>query len=171
MERVGGPRLAAGGLLEDMAEGDMDWNDQVRLAADAVDEWLVPRVAEDERPEAASVIWSAKDLLGHLAAWSDLLLDEIEALRQDRPQTIEAVDVDAWNAIQVARRRGWAPDQVIAEWRHSVQRAETVIASLSPATLERRWSVTWARESVSIGDLVRLWLGHLEGHRSRNEAP
>lgn len=145
----------------------MDWRNEVRVAAAAVEEWLVQRVAADEQPGRYQAKWTAKDVLGHLAAWSDLLMDEIEALQQDRPETIEVVDVDAWNAVEVARRRSWTPDQMIAEWRRSVQRADTVIGRLLPETWERRWHVAWAPEPVSVEDLLRLWLVHLEQHRSK----
>lgn len=145
----------------------MDWRNEVRVAAAAVEEWLVQRMAADERPGRYQAKWTAKDVLGHLAAWSDLLMDEIEALQQDRPETIEVVDVDAWNAVEVARRRSWTPDQMIAEWRRAVQRADTVIGRLLPETWERRWHVAWAPEPVSVEDLLRLWLVHLEQHRSK----
>ena len=143
----------------------MDWRNKVRAASAAVEEWLVPRVAAGDHPGPWQANWTATDVLGHLAAWSDLLMDGIEALQQDRPETIAVVDVDAWNAAEVARRRSLTPDEMIAEWRRSGQRADTVIAGLLPETWERRWDVAWAVEPVSIGDLLRLWLVHLEQHR------
>jgi hypothetical protein len=145
----------------------MDWRNEVKAAAAAVEEWLVQRVAADDHPGRWQANWTGKDVLGHLVAWSDLLMDEIEALQQDRPETIEVVDVNAWNAVEVARRRNWTPDQMIAEWRRAVQRADTVIGRLLPETWERRWHVAWAPEPVSVADLLRLWLVHLEQHRSR----
>lgn len=145
----------------------MDWRNEAKAAAAAVEEWLVQRVTADDVTGPWHASWTARDVLGHLAAWSDLLMDEIEALQQDRPETIEVVDVDAWNAVEVARRRSWTRDQTIAEWRRSAQRADTVIGHLLPETWERRWRVAWAPEPVSVEDLLRLWLSHLEQHRSR----
>ncbi|MEX1129058.1 MAG: DinB family protein [Vicinamibacterales bacterium] len=145
----------------------MDWRHDVRTAAADVDEWLVPRVAAGDHPGFWQAKWTATDVLGHLVAWSDLLMDEVEALQQDRLAAIEVVDVDAWNAVEVARRRNWTPDQMIADWRRAVQRADAVIASLRPETWERRQQVAWAPEPVSVADLLRLWLVHVTQHRQR----
>ena len=120
------------------------------------DAWLTPR----ERP------WTRKDLLGHLTAWSDFLLAQVEALRDDRPDAIEAIEVDAWNAVEIQRRRDWPVEAIIAAWRQSVQRSERTISSLPPAAWGGRWRVAWAAEPVSIGDVLRLMVVHLGQHRA-----
>jgi hypothetical protein len=122
----------------------------------AFDAWLAPR----EDP------WTRKDLLGHLTAWSDFLLDQVEALRENRPDTIASIEVDAWNAAEVERRRGWTVEATIAAWHHAERRADEVIAALPPDSWDMRWQVAWAAEPVSIGDVLRLMLVHVGQHRS-----
>lgn len=142
----------------------MDWQSEIRIACAPVDGWI-ERIAPDRWLAPRDGAWTRKDLLGHLAAWSDLLLDEVEALRQGRPETIAAIEVDAWNAVQVERRRGWTVEATIATWRQSVRRADEVISDLPPEIRSRRWRVAWATEPVSIDDLLRLMVGHIEQHR------
>ncbi len=143
-----------------------NWIEGVRSAAADVEAWIAKTAPGDwlaPRPGG----WTDKDLLGHLAAWSDLLMDQVEALRQDRPETIESIDVDAWNAEQVANRREWTVEEAIAAWRRAVQRALDVIHNLPSDIWDRRWCVAWAPEMVSVGDVLRLWLVHVEQHRPR----
>jgi uncharacterized damage-inducible protein DinB len=115
--------------------------------------------------------WTNKDLLGHLTAWSELLMDQVTALQQERPESIDAVDVDAWNADQVARRRSSTVEETIAAWRQAVQRADDAIRNLPPEIRARRWRVAWAAQPVCMDDLLGLWLLHLGQHRSRMAGP
>jgi len=144
----------------------MDWIAEIRTAGAAVETWILA-MPPDRWLEPRAGGWTDKDVLGHLAAWSDLLMDQVEALRQERPEIIETINVDVWNADQVARRRSWTVEATIAAWRRSVQRAYAVLADLQPNVWNRRWTLAWAARSVSIGDLVGLWLDHVDQHRSR----
>ena len=144
----------------------MDWIAEIRTASAAVEAWILG-VPPGGWLEARAGGWSDKDLLGHLVAWSDLLMDQVEALQQGRPESVDAIDVHAWNADQVARRRGSTVEATIAGWRRAVQRVDDVIGGLPPDTWSRRWRVAWAPQPVCIGDLLGLWLAHLDQHRSR----
>jgi hypothetical protein len=142
----------------------LDWFHALQAARAPVEEWI-QRVAPDAWLAPRAKPWTRKDLLGHLAAWSDFLLDQVEALQLNRPDTIEAIDVDAWNALQIERRRSWTVEETIAAWRRTGRRADKVISALPPDPWDRRWRVAWADEPVSIGDLLRLMVVHLEQHR------
>ena len=144
----------------------MDWISQIRAASQEVEIWI-RRVEPDRWQSRYGAVWTNQDLLGHLAAWSDFLIDQIEALQQDRPGDIEAVDVDGWNAAQVARRRERTADEIVAQWRRAVRRATDVVGSLPAKAWGRSWAVAWSVEPVSIEALMRLWLGHLDQHRSK----
>jgi hypothetical protein len=144
----------------------MDWVAEIRAASAGIDawisgmapgEWFVPRPGG----------WTDKDMLGHLVAWSELLTDEVEALKGERPEAIEIIDVHAWNAEQVAKRSGLTVEQTIAAWRRAVQRVTETLAGLAPETRSRRWRLAWAAQPVCIDDLVGLWFVHLDQHRSR----
>jgi hypothetical protein len=151
-----------------MAAGEMttDWTSQLRSASREVEAWI-RRVEPDRWQAPFGKTWTNQDLLGHLAAWSDFLIDQVEALQQDRPGEIEAVNVDAWNAAQIAGRRGRTADQIVEEWRRAAQRAIDVVSGLPADAWRRDWPVAWSADPVSIEVLIGLWLGHLEHHRSR----
>jgi len=144
----------------------MDWTSEIQTASTVVEAWI-RRVGTEGWPLSCGSAWTNKDLLGHLAAWSDLLVDQVEALKEERPDTIEAVNVDAWNAEQVSQRRSRTAAETVDDWRRSVRRAIDVVGHLPPDVWARRWQVVWSKEPVSIDELLRLWLVHLEQHRSR----
>jgi hypothetical protein len=137
---------------------------ELRAARGPVDAWI-ERVAADAWLAPRDGSWTRKDLLGHLTAWSDFLLDQVEALQENRPDTIDAIDVNEWNAVEVERRRHWTVEATITAWRRSEQRADEVISGLSPEAWAGRWRVAWAAEPVSIDDLIRLMVVHLGQHR------
>ena len=144
----------------------MDWISEIRNESARVERWI-RRVGPDGWHQPCGTKWTNQDLLGHLAAWSDFLIDQVEALREERPGSIEAVDVDRWNAEQVATRRGRPAHETVDEWRRAVQRATEVVGGLPTEAWHRSWHVAWGAEPVSIDELLRLWLVHLEQHRSR----
>jgi len=145
-----------------------DWLSELQAARAPVEQWI-RRVASDAWLAPRERRWTRKDLLGHLTAWSDFLLDQVEALQRNRPDTIEAVDVDAWNAVEVERRRTWTVEATLATWRRSEQRAAEVISALPPGAWDRRWRVAWADQPVSIADVLKLMVVHLGQHRSEIE--
>jgi heme exporter protein D len=147
----------------------MGWAIRRDEAAATVEAWIA-RVGTDWN-EPRGTAWSDQDLLGHLSAWSDFLLDEVEALLAGRPDTIAAVDVDTWNAEQVERRRGWTARETIDEWRRAALRASNVARSLSEEARRRTSTVAWSASPVTIDDLLTLWVVHIEQHRARLANP
>jgi hypothetical protein len=144
----------------------MDWTSELQTASAVVEAWI-QRVGSEGWLLSCGSAWTNKDLLGHLTAWSDLLIAQVEALTQERPDTIEAVNVDAWNAEQVGIRRSVTAADTVDDWRRSVRRAVDVIGHVTPDVWTRRWQVAWSAEPVSIDDVLRLWFVHLEQHRAR----
>jgi hypothetical protein len=147
----------------------MDWATRCDAAAAAVDAWIARVGARWDGPQEAT--WSDQDLLGHLAAWSDFLLDQIEALLAGQAGAIAAIDVDAWNAEQVGLRRGRPPAETIDEWRRSARRVADVAGGLPADAREREWHVAWSSSPVTIDRLLTLWVVHIEQHRARFGAP
>jgi hypothetical protein len=142
------------------------WIGQIEAASREVEAWI--RRVDPHRWQApGGTTWTNQDLLGHLAAWSDLLVDQVEALQHDRPDTIETVDVDQWNAVQVEKRRGWTTAESVEEWEHAARRAADVVGRLPAEAGHRKRHVAWSVDPVSIDQLLRLWFVHLDQHRSR----
>lgn len=144
----------------------MEWISQILTASQDVEAWI-RRMEPDRWQMPYGAAWTNQDLLGHLAAWSDFLVDQVEALQRDRPGEIEAVDVDAWNAEQVASRRGRTVQETVEAWRRTARRVTDVVGGLPAEAWCRSWPVAWSAEPVSIDALMRLWLLHLEQHRSK----
>lgn len=144
----------------------MDWTSGILAASVDVEDWI-RRVEPDRWQAPYGAAWTNQDLLGHLAAWSDLLVDQILTLLADRPDTIQTVDVDEWNAEEVAKRRGRSAGEVVEEWRRAVRRVSDAVDGLPVEAWHRSWPVAWATDPVSIEALLRLWLRHIAEHRSK----
>ncbi len=141
----------------------MDWTSELLDAAARVESWIAG-MTPDAWAEPNGRAWTNKDLLGHLASWSELLLDQVEALERGCPGRVAAVDVDGWNAAEVARHRGGTAGEAIDRWRRSVTRALRVVGRLSPESLAARWPVAWQAAPASVEDVLRLWVGHVGQH-------
>ena len=128
-------------------------------------EGLLTNVDEDAWSDIVEESWTAKDVVGHLTAWSDLLIDGAEALAQGDTQSIEGVDIDEWNAVQIRERRDWSVRRVQAAWQASVRRACSLAEGISTENGSRRQSVSWSDDPVSIDDVFAVWLLHIEQHR------
>jgi hypothetical protein len=63
-----------------------DWIGELKAARTPVERWI-RRVPSDAWLAPRQKLWTRKDLLGHLTAWSDFLLDQVEALRDNRRAT------------------------------------------------------------------------------------
>ncbi len=121
-------------------------------------------------PEAAWLdvtegTWTVKDIVGHLAAWSDLLMDGVEALVQGRADTVQTVDIDAWNADQIAARRDWTVAQVRSVWEKALARALDLARRLPREEMDRQSPAPWIDGPTSPADVFDLWLLHVEQHR------
>ncbi len=144
--------------------GCPNWSARIEAANAEVERWLTG-LPDKAWLDVVAGTWTAKDVIGHLATWSEHLLDEVEALARGDADAIQAVDIDAWNATQIAIRRDWPVEKVQAAWETTVERALRVAAWLSADEMARHWRVPWADELVSPADLLDLWLVHIEQHR------
>ena len=83
--------------------------------------------------------WTVKDLVGHLAAWSNLLLDQIEALAQGNPEEIKEINIDSWNAAQIALRSSWSTAAIRGEWERCVPTRSILLAQIAPESFFQCW--------------------------------
>ena len=141
-----------------------NWAARIR-AADAEVSRLLASVPDDAWLDVAEGSWTAKDVVGHLAAWSDLLMDGVEALVQGRADAVPTVDVDAWNAEQIAARRDWTVARVRLAWEEALARALRLASQLSPAEMGRQRPASWTEGPTSPSDVFDLWLLHIEQHQ------
>ena len=100
--------------------------------------------------------WTVADHVGHLAAWCDEAAAAIDGHRPGEPwQPLPPEGVDAWNAIDVGRRRGTPP----AELRAAFERAHDRLATVARAMADDVWldpeGFGWAYEDLH---------GHVRAH-------
>ena len=141
-----------------------EWVARIRAVGAEVSR-LLAGVSEDAWLEVAEGTWTAKDVVGHLAVWSDLLLDGVEALVQNRAKVIQTVEIDAWNADQIAARRDWTVAQVRSAWEEALERALRLASQLSPDEMSRSSPASWSEGPTSPSDVFDLWLLHIAQHR------
>ena len=147
-----------------LTKTEIDWETRLNTSCARVESWL-SGIPDEHWLDPIEGGWTIKDLIGHLAAWSNLLLNQIEALAQGNPDAIKQIDIDSWNAAQIAVRRDWSIAKIRKQWQQSSQRAQKIVAKLPAEAFGHRWQVAWAKEPVKIKDLLDLWLLHLRQHQ------
>jgi uncharacterized protein (TIGR03083 family) len=100
--------------------------------------------------------WSIKDVLGHITAWELACLNPLKAFILDRTWEVEDVhDHDAWNAVQVDKRRAWPLRQVFAELIEV--REDLIDACLDfPPEEGEKLAVPWGEVTTLAGTLSGL---------------
>lgn len=92
---------------------------------------------EEMMRERAIGEWSIKDVLGHLAAWEDVMVGWIEQFARGERPTMDIDDVDGWNGQRVAERRSWSLAQVKDDLAQTRQRLVAVVAALPDEAFAR----------------------------------
>jgi hypothetical protein len=146
------------------SEQKVEWAARIEAAAAEVNR-LLAGAPGGVWLDVAEGTWTAKDVVGHLAVWSDLLMDGVEALVQGRADAVPAVNIDAWNADQIAARRDWTVDQIQSAWEEALARALRLTSQISSAAMNRQCLAPWSDDPTSPSDVFDLWLLHIEQHR------
>jgi hypothetical protein len=141
-----------------------DWIDQISTSSAELEAWLV-RMPQQRWHNQVEGNWKIKDLVGHLAAWSDLLTDQIEDLARGNFENLKHIEIDTWNAAQIEMRRDWPVAKIWQEWKQASHRTQNVIMQLPAEVYSQRWFVPWDEGQVAIYDLLDLWLLHLKQHK------
>lgn len=100
-----------------ISKTEADWGMLLNASSAKVESWL-SKIPDEHWLKHIESDWTVKDLIGHLAAWSNLLLDQIETLAQGNPEKIKQIDIDSWNAAQLAVRSGWSIAKIRKEWNN-----------------------------------------------------
>jgi uncharacterized damage-inducible protein DinB len=100
--------------------------------------------------------WTIADHVGHLAAWFEETASVIAAHRPGSPwPTLSADGIEAWNATDVARRRGRPPDQLRAEFETARRRLVAVVEAMPDDDWLDAEAFSWAYEDLH---------GHVRAH-------
>ena len=139
--------------------------DTLTAACAGVNNWLAG-IPHDAWTNLVEGTWTVKDLVGHLAAWSDLILDQIDALAQNAPDRIQRIDIDRWNASQIHMRRDWSAARIRREWDQTAERARRTVERLPAEMWAREALVPWKDGPISLDDLLDLWILHITQHQT-----
>jgi hypothetical protein len=100
--------------------------------------------------------WTVADHVGHLAAWFDEAAAAIGEHRPGEPwRPLPAEGVDAWNAADVAGRRGTSPAALRAEFEAARERLIAVVQAMPDADWLDPEGFGWAYEDLH---------GHVRAH-------
>jgi hypothetical protein len=136
-------------------------HEMVLQAVDGLAEpdWLTPGVCG---------IWTAKDVIAHLASTELLIVDVLGTLVGSGPTPhLDAANQKdpQHNDKEVARRREWAVTRTLAEYTDAARRAMEVAARIPPETARRPGALPWYGEEYALDDfLVYTSYGHKAEH-------
>jgi uncharacterized protein (TIGR03083 family) len=106
---------------------------------------LVEASSEEELDRAAPATpdWRVRDILGHLAG----VCDDVSHGR------LEGVGTDDWTDQQVAQRREWSTDQVLADWTEHAAALEPQMHAFPPIAVGQMVSDAFTHEQDIRGAL------------------
>lgn len=122
-------------------------------------DWLTPGVCG---------IWTAKDVIAHLASTELLIADvlgslvgsgptpHLDAFKQKDPQQ---------NDKEVARRKDWSVARTLGEYTDAAKRVLDLASGILPETARRAGTLPWYGDEYALDDfLVYMSYGHKAEH-------
>ncbi len=109
-------------------------------------------------------IWTVKDLLGHIAAWENSLLEPLSVFVDGDPfQAEEIPDHDAWNAEQSARCASRSYSEVLKEMETTRQDLLKTAGKLSESQCNQIFRAPWGDQN-SLIEMISGLAWHEEEH-------
>lgn len=120
-------------------------------------------------------VWSAKDIIAHLASYELVLVDvlrEAAGEGSDTPHLDRFIALgEAFNDSEVADRKAMGFDGVLAELCSAHERTLRLVAAIAPERLREPGTLPWYGEPYAIDDLiVYQYYGHKREHGAQIEA-
>lgn len=109
--------------------------------------------------------WTAQDVLAHVVAWETRVATLLPDLLSDSGMRAAGVEVDAFNAEQVALRRGRKPRELLSELNDSRRRILDALTNTTDDDLARPRSVPWGKLTIE-----RWALQEIHDHDSEHAA-
>lgn len=128
-------------------------------------EWRAPQVCG---------VWSAADIVAHLASYEWVLVDILDAFPAvRRTPLLERFIADAarFNDDEVAARQGNAPAELMAEYQRACAQTAAFITRVSPEMARKDGTLPWYGAEYDLDDfLVYTYYGHKREHAAQIEA-
>jgi hypothetical protein len=147
--------------------------ERVRRDYAALEE-AIGRLSESQMTQPIDGSWSAKDILAHIAAWQQILLEfhiggrPFEQAAPGIAASYQTDGVDTINKALYQRDRGRPLAEILDAFRRSHQRTLATIESMSEAELFRPYTPA-GRDPSDGGQLINWIAGdtyeHYEEHR------
>ena len=153
-------------LIEKIEKSYSEWED---VLAEVGDSRMAQRGVADD--------WSVKDLVAHLAAWQQRVLDRMDADTTGNPAESLGQTVDEINVALYERNRDRPLHDVLAQARDTYDRFLTRVRSLSEEQIFKPGHFTFTEDDALYEWIagntfehyeehtasVRTWLGKLDG--------
>ena len=126
----------------------------------------IDRFRADDWERIALGVWTAKDLLGHLAAFEVRFADVLAPFVEAPVETdLVAADPATFNDDQAAIRKDWPIDRVTDEFLKAHERAMRHAHALPVERWREVGTIPWYGPEYSLDDLVVYQLyGHKREH-------
>jgi len=109
-------------------------------------------------------IWTIKDLLGHICAWENSLLEPLSAFVDGEPFEAEEIpNHDAWNAEQSARRATRNYSDILKEMRNTRQELIKTAGRLTESQWSQTFQAPWGDQNTLI-EMISGLAWHEEEH-------
>jgi uncharacterized damage-inducible protein DinB len=109
-------------------------------------------------------IWTVKDLLGHITAWEQALLEPLSEFVFGNPFKAEEIpDHDAWNAVQAARCADRSYPEILNELANTRQKLIKAVEKLSEGQYHQVYQAPWGDQNTFI-EMISGLAWHEEEH-------
>lgn len=120
-----------------------------------------------EQPGACGV-WSAKNVIAHLASFEQVLVDLLTAFVDGDPLLFQSPLNDAFNDREVDRRAQLSPAATLHELEAAHERVLALVQEIDAETLRRPGMLPWYGAEYSLDDLiVYQYYGHKREHSAQ----
>jgi hypothetical protein len=136
--------------------------------------WFLKQL--DDFPEArweisgATGIWSAKDVLSHIASYEvalPIILEEFISTGKSEKSPMGS-DHQKFNDDETSKRKGKSKSAILEEYNNAYEQVSKLITQISPEKCREVGTIPWYGEEYSLDDyLVYNYYGHKREHGSQ----
>ena len=108
--------------------------------------------------------WTLKELLAHMSGWDDVLIDALQAHKNDEPVSPSVTTgINNYNAKTVTTRKSLTFEQVIKEWETTRENLIHALENLPDEKFNQSLTFPWG-EKGTVANLIGIFVEHEEFH-------
>ena len=108
--------------------------------------------------------WSVKDLMAHLAAFEQVLVDVLTSVLDDSPTPALGRLLEGYfrfNGSELNLRHDWTVDDVLLEYMFAHEQTVALLAQLPDETRQQKGLLRWYGEDFDLDDFIsQVFYGH-----------